>query len=133
MSKQEVLKRVLKESPKFLFPLSILAVSLLNVSFLKSDKGFDIIDEGSFDKLSDPEQRVARKLLSLGIKIGFELIHIRLDNPVEVAGKHKKTGRPKTKRITTPDFNFTFNGVTCYLEIGSGRATSHKRRQFKVM
>jgi len=132
MSK-EVLKRFVKESSNFLVPLSLLAVSLLSVSFRNSENGFKITDEKNFDKLSDPESRVARLLLYLGIEIRFEAISICLDNPVEVAGKDKKTGKSKVKALTTPDFYFNLNGVDCYLEIGSRRGNAHKRRQSKVM
>lgn len=132
MSK-EVIKRFTKESQNILVPLSLLAISFLCVSFRKSEKGFKIKDEKSFDKLSEPEQRVARLLLSLGIEISFEAVNIRLDDPVEVAGKNKGTGKSKMKSITTPDFNFNLNEVECYLEIGSRKANPHKRRQLKVM
>jgi hypothetical protein len=132
MSK-EVIKRFVKESQKYLVPLSLLAISLLSVSFRKSEKGFVLTDENNFSKLSEPEQRVARLLLSLGIEIGFEAVNIRLDDPVEVSGKDKKTGESKMKSITTPDFYFNLYEVECYLEIGSRRVNAHKRRQTRVM
>jgi len=97
MSK-EAIKRFVKESPKYLVSLSLLAISLLSVSFHKSDKGFLLTDENNFSKLSEPEQRVARVLLSLGIEIGFEAVNIRLDDPVEVAGKNKKNWSIKNER-----------------------------------
>ena len=76
---------------------------------------------------------MARKLLSLGIEVCFEPTHITLDKPIEVAGKNRRTGKSRVKKVTTPDFYFVINGVECYLEIGSGRATAHKRRQARVM
>ncbi|MDH5533668.1 MAG: hypothetical protein OEX81_04550 [Candidatus Pacebacteria bacterium] len=139
MSKQEVLKRVLKESPKFLFPLSLLAISLLSVHFSKTKDGFKITKESDLDQLPnertnrDPERRVALKLLELGIQINYESISIILDKPVEVAGTDKKTGKSKVKSMTTPDFNIQLDGIDIYLEIGSRKLTPHKRRQLSVI
>lgn len=139
MSKQEVLKRVLKESPKFLLPLSLLAISLLSVRFSKTKDGFKITKELDLNRLPnertnrDPERRVALKLLELGIEIGYESIAICLDQPVKVVGTDRKKGKSKVKSMTIPDFNMKLDGIDIYLEIGSRSLTSHKKKQLKVM
>jgi hypothetical protein len=136
---REVLKRVLKESPRFLFPLSLLAISLLSVNFSKTRDGFRITKESDLDQLPnertsrDPERKVALLLLELGIEINYEAIAIILDEPVKVAGTNRKTGNHKVKSMTTPDFNIKLGGIDIYLEIGSRKFTPHKKRQLRVM
>ena len=56
MNKERLLK-LLRESSSLLAPLSLLAVSLFSVSFLKSIYGFKVGKEEDLEKLSPPEQR----------------------------------------------------------------------------
>lgn len=132
MSKEKK-RGVLQESSRILLPMALLAVSFFSVSFLDSRKGFTVKSETNLDSLSEPELRVAKKLLELGITPSFEGIEVRLDDPIEVAGRDRRTGKSRMKSITTPDFNFTIDGVECFLEIGSRSINSHKRRQARVM
>lgn len=122
---QEALKQAL-----FLFLLTLL--SLLAVQFPPSDKGTLLYNDEDFKKLSLPEKRVAKKLLSLGIRPEFETKEILLDQQDAVYLTTKNSGKQVFKVKSVPDLNFSLDGVDYYLEIGSNTSNAHKSDQQKV-
>lgn len=111
-----------------LFLLTLL--SFLAVHFPPSNKGTFLYSEDDFKRLSLPEKRVAKKLLSLGIRPEFETKEILLDEAVYITTKG--SGKVVYKINTVPDLNFTLDGVDYFLEIGSNTSNAHKNDQQKV-
>ena len=82
--------------------LPILAISLLSVSFPQKSDGFWIKSEEDLNKLNPPERKVARKLVSLGLRVSYEQTQIMVDEGV------------------------------CFIEVGSHKSVPHKKRQQKI-
>lgn len=123
----------LKEISKVGVFIATLAVAFLSVSFPDNDQGYDINGADDLEKLSKPEEDLARKLLSLGLKISHEKRQIKLDKGVKTNRRIRRTNNHKYKDTTSPDFYFHFDGVDCFLEVGSYRQNAHKREQELVV
>lgn len=111
----------------------MLAVAFFAVSFPCSDLGFEVGDEEALGLLNGPEKRLAQKLMDLGLKISHEKKQIKLDVGVKTNRRIKHTDTFKQKNLTAPDFYFHYNGVDCFIEVGSFRQNSHKREQQAVV
>lgn len=123
----------LKEISKVGVFIATLAVAFLSVSFPDSDHGYDVNGIDDLEKLSKPEGALARKLLSLGLKISHEKRQIKLDKGVKTNRRIKRTDGHKYKDTTSPDFYFHFDGIDCFIEVGSYRQNAHKREQELVV
>jgi len=110
--------------------LPILAISLLSVSFPQKSDGFWIKSEEDLNKLNPPERKVARKLVSLGLRVSYEQTQIMVDEGVVV--KVHKNGKNKRKNLTTPDFRVELDNIVCFIEVGSHKSGPHKKRQQKI-
>lgn len=130
---QERSRKFLAEAGQLGILAGILAIAFLNVSFPKSEFGYEIKDENDLEELSPPEERLAKKLMNLGLAISHELRQIKLDVGVQTARKFKNTDKFKDKNLTSPDFYFHYQGIDCFLEVGSHRQNAHKRRQQSVV
>lgn len=132
MEKEEKLK-LIKELAGMGSAALMLAISFLAVSFPNNELGFELDDSEALDLLNGPEKRLAEKLLKLGLKVSHEKRQIKLDVGVQTNRKVKHTDTFKQKNLTAPDFYFHYDGVDCFIEVGSYRRNSHKREQEAVV
>ncbi len=132
MEKEEKLKLIKELAGMGALALT-LAISFLAVSFPDSEKGFDLEKEEVLDQLNGPERLLAEKLLKLGLKVSHEKRQIKLDVGVQTNRRIKHTDTFKQKNLTAPDFYFHYDGVDCFIEVGSYRQNSHKREQEAVV
>lgn len=124
--------RLLRELTGFGATLALFSIAFANLSFPDSRQGFEVKNDLDLAKLSPTEAKLAQKLLSLGLNISHEKRQIRLDQGVKTGRKNKSTGEFKPKNTTAPDFYFHFDGIDCFLEVGSHKTNAHKKRQEAV-
>lgn len=130
---QEKKLKLLKEFSGLGVTALLLAVAFFNVSFPDSEHGYKVESGESLDKLSEPERLLAEKLLGFGLNISHEKRQIKLDTGIKTNRKIKHQDDFKRKDTTSPDFYFHYQGIDCFLEVGSHRQNAHKREQQAVV
>lgn len=116
----------------FLKILPLLFLLFTSVSFPESKKGFEVTSDEDYEKMSEPERRLAKFLRKLGLTISYEKRQIKLDVGVKI-GKKRKTGKDKIKSLTTPDFYFRHEDIDYFIELGSHHKDGHKKGQAAVV